>query len=393
MSSPQKALTAISGGHFFVEWYAALLIPLVPVFRTRLGFSLSAAAALGASLPIVSGLVQILFGFLSDRLRHANILVVGSTILGAAAIALLAVPQHFFWLLLLFAAVAVASAMFHPQGAADTTTLSASRRGRFMSVFNVGGSIGTFAGSLLAIPLFGLLGLGRFWLLALPAVAFAFYQIGALPPPAGRKTGNGADDCEPIHRNPHFRAYLTLVADGTLTATISTGITVLLPLLFQELNFNADRAGVYLGLYSLAGAVANVLGAELSDHRGRKTTSVIGAAGIGVSLLFFVLTGSTSLLWFTVIGFFCSFALSSSIVFGHELILNHHGLVSSSIMGLTWGAGGVIVFFLGHLAQRTSIYQVFHLLLAAAGLLFLLAVLLPSQHSLCSQPEKERFRG
>ena len=41
MSHARKALTAIAGGHFLVEWYAAFLPLLVPVFRARLGFSLA----------------------------------------------------------------------------------------------------------------------------------------------------------------------------------------------------------------------------------------------------------------------------------------------------------------------------------------------------------------
>ncbi len=380
MSRVRKALLAIAGGHFLVEWYAAFLPPLVPIFRTRLGFSLGAAAALGASLPIVSGLVQTFFGLLSDRMRHANVLVVASSLLAALSLALLPVARDFGWLLVLFAGIAVSLAMFHPQGAAGISQLSATNKGRFMSAFNFGGSMGTFAGSMLVIPLFKLLHLERFWILAVPGILLALFQATALPraeDPPDPAVENGGR----LIDSPHFRGYFVLITNAVLTATIWNGVSILLPLLFQELGFQPSRAGTCLAAGSLAGAVANIIGAELSDRRGRKTANLIGATGLAVSLLLFVLTGSTGIVWFSAVGFFSCFTLSSNIVFAHELIPNHRGLVSSSIMGLSWGVGGVIVVLLGQLAQRTSIADAYHLLLAAAAALVAVTLLLPGRHT------------
>jgi FSR family fosmidomycin resistance protein-like MFS transporter len=382
MGRMRKALLAIAGGHFLVEWYAAFLPPLVPIFRTRLGFSLGAAAALGASLPIVSGLVQTLFGLLSDRMRHANALVVGSSLLAALSLALLAIAHSFVWLLFLFTAVAVSLAMFHPRGAAGTSQLSATNKGRFMSAFNFGGSMGSFAGSLMIIPLFGLLHLERFWILAIPAVMLALFQVTALPreedTSVAIKNGNGGR----LSDSPTFKGYLVLIANATLTAIIWDGVSILLPLLFQDKGFQPGRAGTYLGIASLAGAVANIIGAELSDHVGRKTANLIGATGLAVSLLLFVLTGSTSILWFLAIDFFSCFTLSSNIVFAHELVTGHRGFVSSSIMGFSWGVGGLVVVLLGQWAQRTSIISAYHLLLGVAVVLVGLAFMLPTRHAM-----------
>jgi FSR family fosmidomycin resistance protein-like MFS transporter len=368
MNRIRKALLAIAGGHFLVEWYAAFLPPLVPVFRTQLGFSLGAAAALGASLPIVSGLVQTIFGLLSDRMRHANALVVISSILAAVSLALLPFARSFGLLLLIFTAIALSLAMFHPQGAAGTSQLSSTNRGRFMSVFNFGGSMGSFVGSLTVIPLFGLLHLERFWILAIPGIALAFFQAFALPrqkdPEAAAANGNGGRMTD----SPAFKGYLMLVANSTLTAMVFNGVTILLPLLFQELGFLPGKAGVYLAVGSLVGAVANVIGAELSDHIGRRTINLIGATGVAVTLLMFVLTGSTSII--------------SNIVFAHELVTNHRGLVSASIMGLSWGVGGVVVIILGQWAQHTSITSAYRLLLGVAAVLVVLAFLLPTRHAL-----------
>jgi FSR family fosmidomycin resistance protein-like MFS transporter len=382
MSRIRKALLAISGGHFLVEGYAAFLAPLVPIFRTRLGFSLGAAAALGASLPIVSGIIQTVFGLVSDRMRHANVLVVASSILAAVSLALLPLARSFGWLLLIFITIALALAMFHPQGAIGMSQLSLTNKGRFMSIFNFGGSMGSFVGSLTIIPLFGLLHLERFWILAIPGFALAFFQVFALPrqEDSALVTQNGSGGR--MMDSPAFKGYLMLVANSTLTAMVYNGVTILLPLLFQGLGFQAGKAGVYLAVGSLVGAVANIVGAELSDHIGRRTINIIGATGLAVTLQMFVLTGSTSIIWFPAMCFFSSFTMSSNIVFAHELVTNHRGLVSASIMGLSWGIGGIVVIILGQWAQHTSITSAYHLLLGVAAVLVVLAFLLPTRHAL-----------
>ncbi|RIE11519.1 MFS transporter [Candidatus Cryosericum hinesii] len=382
MSRIRKALLAISGGHFLVEWYAAFLPPLIPVFRTRLGFSLGAAAALGASLPIVSGLVQTIFGLLSDRMRRANALVVTSSILAAVSLALLPFARSFGWLLLIFIIIALSLAMFHPQGAAGMSQLFSTNKGRFMSIFNFGGSMGSFVGSLTVIPLFGLLHLERFWILAIPGIALAFFQVFALPrqenPTIAARNGNGGRMTD----NPAFKGYLMLFANSTLNAMVYNGVTVLLPLLFQGLGFQPGKAGIYLAVGSLVGAVANVIGAELSDHIGRRAINIIGATGVAVTLLMFVLTGSTSIVWFPAMCFFSCFTLSSNIVFAHELVTNHRGLISASIMGLSWGIGGLVVIILGQWAQHTSITSAYRLLLGVAAALVMLAFLLPTRQAI-----------
>lgn len=382
MNPLRKALLAISGGHFLVEWYAAFLPILVPVFRTRLGFSLGAAAALGASLPIVSGLVQTVFGLLSDHMRHANALVIASSVLSAISLALLPLARSFGWLLLIFTTIALSLAMFHPQGAAGTSQLSSTNKGRFMSVFNFGGSMGSFVGSLVVIPLLGLLHLERFWILAIPGLALALYQAFALPREQSAEGSPANGGGGRMSDSPAFKGYLVLVTNSTLTAIIYNGVTILLPLLFQELGFLPGKAGVYLAVGSLVGAVANVIGAELSDHIGRRIINIIGAMGLASTLVMFILTGSTSILWFPAMTLFASFTLSSNIVFAHELVSNHRGLVSASIMGLSWGVGGLVVVLLGQWAQHTSILSSYHLLIGVAVVLVASAFFLPTRHAI-----------
>jgi FSR family fosmidomycin resistance protein-like MFS transporter len=251
-----------------------------------------------------------------------------------------------------------------------------------MSIFNFGGSMGSFVGSLTVIPLFGLLHLERFWILAIPGIALAFFQVFALPREEGSEITVRNGNSGRMTDSPAFKGYLMLVANSTLSAMIYNGVTILLPLLFQTLGFQPGKAGVYLAVGSLVGAVANVIGAELSDHIGRRAINIIGATGVAVTLLMFVLTGSTSIIWFPAMCFFSCFTLSSNIVFAHELVTNHRGLVSASIMGLSWGIGGSVVIILGQWAQHTSITSAYHLLLGVAAVLVVLAFLLPTRHAI-----------
>src|SRR5450756_2446627 len=80
--------------------------------------------------------------------------------------------------------------------------------------------------------------------------------------------------------------------------------------------------------------------------------------------------------------FVTSSCAKTMLVFAHELVTNHRGLVSASIMGLSWGIGGIVVIILGQWAQHTSITSAYHLLLGVAAVLVVLAFLLPTRHAL-----------
>ncbi|MBQ8476670.1 MFS transporter [bacterium] len=69
MNSAKRALWGLSCGHFILDMYAAILIPLYPIIAQRLQINLaeiSLVIAIGFS---VSSILQPVFGYVSDKLQ------------------------------------------------------------------------------------------------------------------------------------------------------------------------------------------------------------------------------------------------------------------------------------------------------------------------------------
>ena len=69
MNSAKRALWGISSGHFILDMYAAILIPLYPIIAQRLEINfaqISLVIALGHG---ISSLLQPLWGFISDKIQ------------------------------------------------------------------------------------------------------------------------------------------------------------------------------------------------------------------------------------------------------------------------------------------------------------------------------------
>ena len=73
----KRAILGLSLGHFSIDLYAALLVPLYPIITTKLGINLASISAIIAFGHLVSSMMQPLFGFIADKLKHRTFMVWG----------------------------------------------------------------------------------------------------------------------------------------------------------------------------------------------------------------------------------------------------------------------------------------------------------------------------
>ena len=76
-SKEKRALFGLSFGHFNIDLYAALLVPLYPLITSKLGINLALISSIIALGHLVSSMMQPVFGFIADKLRHRVFMVWG----------------------------------------------------------------------------------------------------------------------------------------------------------------------------------------------------------------------------------------------------------------------------------------------------------------------------
>jgi FSR family fosmidomycin resistance protein-like MFS transporter len=293
-------IITISAGHAAHDTYVGFLPVLLPSFVERFGLSNTRAGALSAFTQLPS-LLQPVFGHLADRLalRWMVTLAPGIT---ATLMSLVGWAPTYAVLALLLTTAGISSAAFHAVASATAGRLSARQLGRGMSIWMVGGELGSALGPLLAAGALGLLTLrGLAWLMVLGwAASFVLHlQLRRLPPGLGqaeRPTWRLA--LGRMRRVMGVVAALAILRAMALSAPWTFG-----PILLKGEGRSDLLAGAALTLYLAAGMVGTLGAGWFSDRVGRRVILLFGTlAGPGGLLLFIAVGGWPRFIFLAVAG-------------------------------------------------------------------------------------------
>ena len=126
--SDYRVIALVGVAHFFSHFYIYLLPPLFPLLKQALGVSYAELGLLVAVFSATTGLTQVPFGFLVDRIGARIVLIAGLGVEGAAFL-LMGFADGFWTLMALMFVAGCANGVYHP---ADYAILSASVSGRRM---------------------------------------------------------------------------------------------------------------------------------------------------------------------------------------------------------------------------------------------------------------------
>jgi len=370
------ALLLLSCGHFFIDLYSSALGALQPLLVAKTGMSLTLAGTLGGVLVFSSSVMQLFYGFLSDRF-HTRLFTVLAPAVAGIFISSLGLAPSFGWLLLLVFLGGAGIASFHPQASGWVTRGVAAARGRWMAVFISSGTLG-FALGPSFFSLFALrLGLERTWWAAVPGVAASVLLIFCLRGSPAASTSRG------FHLAPLravWRPLLILYLLVFIRSIVQVTYAQFLPLyLTRERGFSVAAANYTLSLYLAAGALGGLLGGNLADRIGGRRVILISMIGSVPFLLYFF--GGSG--WAALAGLFAGglvllFTIPVNVIMAQELAPAQVGTVSALMMGFSWGTAGLLFIPLtGWAADLLSLHQVLRVLALFPVLGFFLTLALP----------------
>ena len=370
------ALVLLSCGHFFVDLYSSALGALQPLLVVKAGMSLTQAGILGGMLVFSSSVMQLPYGFLSDRF-HTRLFTVLAPAVAGIFISSLGLAPSFAWLLLLVLLGGSGIASFHPQASGWVTRGVAAARGRWMAVFISSGTLG-FALGPSFFSLFALrFGLERTAWAAVPGVAASLLLIFCLKGSPAASSGGG------FHIGPLraiWRPLLVLYMLVFIRSIVQVTYAQFLPLyLTRERGFTVASANYILSLYLAAGALGGLLGGNLADRIGGRRVIMISMIGSVPFLLYFFAASSwTAVAGLLIGGLILLFTIPVNVIMAQELAPGQVGTVSALMMGFAWGAAGLLFIPLtGWAADLLSLHQVLGGLALFPLLGFFLTLALP----------------
>jgi MFS transporter, FSR family, fosmidomycin resistance protein len=163
--------------------------------------------------------------------------------------------------------------------------------------------------------------------------------------------------------------------------------------LIENFGVSIQSAQFYLFSFLASVAVGTAMGGPLGDRFGRKFVlwfSILGALPFTLALPYANLfwTGVLAVL----IGLITASAFATILVYAQELIPGRIGLISGLFFGLAFGMAGIGAAALGHLADLTSIGEVYRIC-SFLPLIGLLTFFLPDIETVHSHRKRQRAKA
>jgi len=377
-------LAAISFCHLLNDMMQSLLPALYPMLRSSYRLSFGQIGLLTFTFQFTASLLQPLVGALADRSPRPYSLATGMsfTLLG---LLLLAFAQSYALLLVAAALIGTGSSVFHPESSRVARMAAGGRHGFAQSVFQVGGSLGSSAGPLLAafvvLP-HGQASVAWFSLVALAGM-FVLMNVGHWYKAHGLTRLAHASGPQADAPRRHVALALTLLLALMFSkyfylASITSYYTFYL---IDHFHVSVRHSQLMLFVFLAATAAGGMLGGPLGDRLGSKR--IIWASILGV-VPFTVLLPHANLFWTGVltvpIGLILASAFPAIVVYAQDLLPGRTGTVAGLFFGLAFGMGSVGAAVFGKLADHAGIELVYEIC-AFLPLIGLLAGFLPEIHN------------
>ena len=346
------AVLALSATHLINDIFGNIYAPLLPLFIPRLGLSLAAAGAIAASIQMAGSVAQLVFGPLADRWRP-KVLAVGGPIVAVTFLSLAGLATSPLMLGAILVAGCLGSAAFHPTAAAIVNRVGGERRGTAMSVHVTGGAIGNALAPLIFAPYAERLGLSWTPLLAVPALVLLVAILRRIPD-IRLAHGPGPSGFEALR--PYALPLSLLWSAVVVRTVVALGFSTFLPVVMTGRGMSLGEAAFAVSAYLVAGSIGGLVGGPAADRFGPRGV-IAWSLVLSVPLLFssLLVPGTLGLVLLTAGGFFLGSTLPLNITYAHMVAPVAAGTVSSLMLGVAWGVGGLAVPVVGMVGDRVGL--------------------------------------
>jgi FSR family fosmidomycin resistance protein-like MFS transporter len=367
----------LAGTHFVVDGYGNIFSPLLPLLIVNLDLSLAGAGTLQMCYQLANSVSQLGFGHLADRWRPRVLLVAGPLV-GVTMLPLIGLAPNAFTLAAFLVLGGLGGAAFHPPAAALVHRFAGMQRGLAMSFHITSGGVGQAFAPLAVAPFVQAFGLATTpWLMVPAVVLLGGFLLPRVPRVARlqeRGSAGGFAALKP-YAAPLTLLYLIVVL-RTLTAT---SFATFVPVLLTSRGMSLAEAGTAAAIFLFAIGAGGFVGGPIADRFGPRLVIILSLLAavpfLAVAPLFH---GWSFVLLIAAGGLLLQSTLPVNVTFGQLIAPISAATVSSLMMGFAWGTGGLLVPFVGLLADRIGIERTLTIMSILPVVAAALALPLPS---------------
>ena len=348
-----KSLAVLASAHMITDVYNNFLPPLLPLLIQKMNLSLTLAGSLVTIRAIASFFTQPSVGYISDRTGMRLFVLFGPLVTGIF-IGLLGIAPSYWFLAVCLILAGIGHSALHPQGAAMIGNIGRRRAGFSMSVWQMGGTMGTALGPLIVTVVVSIFGLvGTVYTVVL-AVIITIFLIRFAPTPPLRNVADAYSLRKyflPKMRSLALLWFLVVIRSATAMSFLN-----LLSVLLMQKGLSLLTSGFAVSLFTGGGVLGGLIGGTLSDYVGRKKVMLASFLLSPLFLLLFLKShGILSLMLLIIGGIFMWGTIPVIIVAAQEIAPESRTLVSSMMMGLGQGVGAMLVTVTGLLGDTIGL--------------------------------------
>ena len=377
-----KVIIGLTLVHFIGDFYSSFINPLLPVFVEKFAITLTQIGFLAGLSRFLAFIVQPTVGYLADYYR-TRFFILGGPFLAIVFIALVGVAPSYPILLVFISLGSIGSSMFHPSTAGMISTYAGRHFALSMSIFNTGGTLAFGLGPLFITYLVGTYGLEVSPITMIFGLAMMMVLLKIVPTPQGEGLARlGFIGSLKEVLGSVWKPIVLIWVVMVLRAFVGHSFRTFIPVLYAQEGYALVAVGAVVSLFTVAGAVSGLLAGHLSDRVGYKPIFYVahGLTTPGLFLLLY-LKGNWVFCGAFFAGFFSMATLPLGVAMAQELAPKGRSMVSSLMMGLAFGLGGILMPLTGKLAEIFSIRGILLFLAILPCLTIFLIALLPEINS------------
>ncbi|MEE9609847.1 MAG: MFS transporter, partial [Desulfatiglandales bacterium] len=261
------------------------------------------------------------------------------------------------------------------------STYSGQHFGLSMSIFIMGGTLAFGMGPLFITYFVDSYGLGASPFTMIFGLAVMVFLFRIIPLPQVERLQNlGFIRSIKEVMGGIWKSIILIWVVMVLRSFAGQSFMTFLPVLYAKEGYSLVSIGTIISVFTLAGAISGLLAGHFSDRIGYKPI-FYAAHGLATPSLYLLLFLPGNWIYFSAFwaGFFVLATLPLGVALAQELAPRGRSMVSSLMMGLAFGTGGMMTPLTGKLADIFSIRDVLALLTLLPFLTIGLVALLPDK--------------
>lgn len=385
-----KQLIAVSVGHFTNDFYIGLITPILFLFASTLGLTLTQQGVISFAILMSTSVLQPVVGYFADKYAKSWFLIV-SIVWVAFWMCLSGIITNYYLLIAVLSLGGIASAFYHPLGSTIAVNLSSKTKGTGISVFmTIGGFAATIA-PLVAVPIASNYGLHSLIFLMLPGFLIAFLMYKARLQDVQFSPKAKSEEKSKIGKYElkwlSFLAVIATIRTFVLRTFITFGVQILV-----LKGTDLGTAAILLSAFLFTESAGTFLGGLLADKLGPKKMFMLSTLLATICVALFLMTSAiTMYCLFIVIGFFYNSSNASNIVLAQDLIPHNASFANGIMMGLSATLGGLCLLAFSAVAQSFGLIFSTMILIVPMVLCTLITTILPANFDNNKNIEKEFY--